>query len=124
MSSLSFTASEYYSGKLDDPDLTFDSWGKGKNSWGIINTGNKDIELDALDGIADMVITPEHPFEGERFEKFKEMAKAAKVDGSLFMGQITHPGRQVQSRLTPTAISASDVQLGRYLFYNSRKSTC
>lgn len=59
-----------------------------------------------------MVITPEHAPEGERFEKFKEMATAAKVDGSLFVGQVSHPGRQVQSRVNPDAISASEVQLG------------
>lgn len=59
-----------------------------------------------------MVITPECPPEGERFEKFKQVASAAKVDGSLIVAQVTHPGRQVQARVNPVAISASDVQLG------------
>ncbi|KAF7551851.1 hypothetical protein G7Z17_g4697 [Cylindrodendrum hubeiense] len=86
-------------------------WGEGKNSWGVIITGNIDIEFDALDGLADMVITPECPPEGERFEAFKKISAAAKVDGSLIVAQVTHPGRQVQARLNPVAISASDVQL-------------
>lgn len=86
-------------------------WGKGKNSWGVIITGNVDIEFDSLDGLADMVITPECPPEGERFEAFKKIAAAAKVDGSLILAQVTHPGRQVQARVNPIAISASDVQL-------------
>ncbi|KAH6876331.1 hypothetical protein B0T10DRAFT_414533 [Thelonectria olida] len=86
-------------------------WGEGKNNWGVIITGNVDIEFDSLDGIADMVITPECPPEGERFEKFKQVASAAKVDGSLIVAQVTHPGRQVQARVNPVAISASDVQL-------------
>lgn len=88
------------------------SWGKGKNSWGVIITGNVDIEFDSLDGLADMVITPECPPKGERFEAFKKVAAAAKVDGSLILAQVTHPGRQVQARVNPIAISASDVQLG------------
>lgn len=80
-------------------------------------TGNVDIELDAMDGLADMLITPELPPQGERFEKFKEVAVAAKKDGSLLVAQVSHPGRQVQYRLNPVAISASDVQLGQYLKY-------
>lgn len=51
-------------------------------------------------------------YEGERFEKFKELAKVAKADGSLLVGQVNHPGRQVDARVNPVAISASDVQLG------------
>lgn len=78
-------------------------------------TGNVDIELDALDGLADMVITPELAPEGARFDKFREVAAAAKKDGSLIVAQVSHPGRQVQYRLNPVAISASDVQLGQYL---------
>ena len=78
-------------------------------------TGNVDIELDAMDGLADMLITPELKPEGERFEKFKQVAAAAKKDGSLMVAQVSHPGRQVQYRLNPVAISASDVQLGTIL---------
>lgn len=51
-------------------------------------------------------------YEGERFEKFKELAKGAKADGSLLVGQVNHPGRQIEARVNPNAISASDVQLG------------
>lgn len=94
--------------------LTSCSWGEGENSWGVIITGNIDIEFDSLDAIADMVITPECPFEGERFERFKQIAAAAKANGSLIVAQVTHPGRQVQSRVNKEAISASDVQLGEY----------
>ena len=61
-----------------------------------------------------MIIPPELAPEGERFEKFKQIAKVAKVDGSLIVGQVTHPGRQVEYRMNPIAISASDVQLGKH----------
>ncbi|KAK6066340.1 hypothetical protein SCUP234_12120 [Seiridium cupressi] len=82
-------------------------WGEGKNSRGVIITGNIDIEFYALDGTADMVITPERAFEGERFEKFKEVAAAAKAGMSMMIGQVTHPGRQVQARVNKAALSAS-----------------
>ncbi|KAH7121881.1 hypothetical protein B0J13DRAFT_629008 [Dactylonectria estremocensis] len=86
-------------------------WGEGKDSWGVIVTGNVDIEFDSLDGPADMIITPECAPEGKRFEAFKKIADAGKKDGSLIVAQVTHPGRQVQARVNPVAISASDVQL-------------
>ncbi|KPM44536.1 hypothetical protein AK830_g1990 [Neonectria ditissima] len=86
-------------------------WGEGENSWGVIVTGNIDIEFDSVDGIADNIITPECDTEGERFEKFKQLAAAAKANGSLIVAQVTHPGRQVAARVNPVAISASDVQL-------------
>ncbi|KAK7408703.1 hypothetical protein QQX98_009119 [Neonectria punicea] len=86
-------------------------WGEGENNWGVLITGNVDIEFDSLDAIGDSIITPECDPEGERFEKFKQLASAAKANGSLIVAQVTHPGRQVQARVNPVAISASDVQL-------------
>lgn len=59
-----------------------------------------------------MGIPLDAPYEGERFDRFKELAKAAKADGSLLVAQVNHPGRQVEARVNPVAISASDVQLG------------
>jgi 2,4-dienoyl-CoA reductase-like NADH-dependent reductase (Old Yellow Enzyme family) len=103
------------------PDVAWAGWltlghgrfGEPENGFGIISTGNIDIEYDHLDAIADMVIAPESEFEGERFEGFKALAAAAKAKGSLVLGQVTHPGRQVQSKINKHPISASDVQLGR-----------
>lgn len=66
-----------------------------------------------MDDLGDMIITTDCPMSGPRFEKFQELAKAAKAHGSLIIGQLSHPGRQVQARLNPEAISASDVQLGK-----------
>ncbi|KAI2620279.1 NADH:flavin oxidoreductase/NADH oxidase-like protein [Hypomontagnella submonticulosa] len=82
----------------------------GENEWGVIATGNIDIEFDMLDAIGDCIITPECPFEGPRFEAFKEMAAAAKAHGSLMVAQVTHPGRQLSSRLRKDTISASAIQ--------------
>lgn len=74
-----------------------------------------------VNGPGDMIVTPDCLFEGERFEKFKELAAAAKADGSLIVAQITHPGRQIRAAVSPTSVSASDVQLGRCLPSTSHK---
>ncbi|KAF7561059.1 hypothetical protein G7046_g3060 [Stylonectria norvegica] len=87
------------------------NWGAGKNSWGIILTGNIDTAYDALDGIGDMIVAPTDEPEGKRFEKFQELASVAKANGSLVVAQITHPGRQCQSKINKVVVSASDVQL-------------
>ncbi|RKK20933.1 hypothetical protein BFJ66_g6586 [Fusarium oxysporum f. sp. cepae] len=86
-------------------------WGEGKNNFGIVVTGNIDIDLNSVGAAASPGIPVDAPFEGERFEKFKQLAAAAKKDGSLFLAQVNHPGRQVPYKFNPVAISASDVQL-------------
>lgn len=90
-------------------------WGEGKNNFGIVVTGNIDIDLNSVGAAASPGIPVDAPFEGERFEKFKQLAAAAKKDGSLFLAQVNHPGRQVPYKFNPVAISASDVQLGKSL---------
>ncbi|KAI5860793.1 NADH:flavin oxidoreductase/NADH oxidase-like protein [Durotheca rogersii] len=84
-------------------------WGEG--GWGVITTGNIDIEFDMLDAVGDGIITPECPPSGPRFEAFKELAAAAKAHGSLIVAQVTHPGRQLSARIRPDTISASAIQL-------------
>ncbi|KAI1085214.1 NADH:flavin oxidoreductase/NADH oxidase-like protein [Whalleya microplaca] len=82
----------------------------GENEWGVITTGNIDIEFDMLDAVGDGIITPECPMSGPRFEAFKEMAAAAKAHGSLIVAQVTHPGRQLSARINKETISASAIQ--------------
>ncbi|KAF3058210.1 NADPH dehydrogenase [Daldinia childiae] len=82
----------------------------GENEWGVIATGNIDIEFDMLDAVGDGIITPECPFSGPRFEAFQEMAKVAKANGSLIVAQVTHPGRQLAARIRKDTISASAIQ--------------
>ncbi|KAL0930171.1 nadh oxidase [Colletotrichum truncatum] len=86
-------------------------WGEGPNNFGVVITGNIDIEFDHMSGLGDMVITPECEPEGERFEGFKAVAAAGKADGSLLLGQVTHAGRQTQKKIQPNPISASAVPL-------------
>ncbi|KAJ6439047.1 Galactose-binding domain-like protein [Purpureocillium lavendulum] len=85
-------------------------WGEG--GFGLILTGNTMIEYDQLEAAGNLIIPPESPFSGERFEGFKELAAAGKKHGSLIVCQLSHPGRQVTSDIQQHPISASNVQLG------------
>ncbi|XXH03649.1 hypothetical protein Hte_010054 [Hypoxylon texense] len=82
----------------------------GENEWGVILTGNVDIEFDMLDGIGDGIVTPECPPSGPRFEAFKELATVAKAHGSIFLAQVTHPGRQLSARVRKDTIAPSPLQ--------------
>lgn len=84
-------------------------WGEG--GYGVILSGNTMIDYDQLEAMGNPIIPPNAPFSGKRFEAFKEMATQAKKEGSLFVTQVSHPGRQVEDRINPKPISASDVQL-------------
>ena len=69
------------------------------------------ISYDHLEAAGNPIIPPDAPFEGERFEAFKELARLSKKEGSLITGQVSHPGRQVEQRIQKNPVSASDVQL-------------
>lgn len=84
-------------------------WGEGE--FGQILTGNIMIEYDHLEAMGNPIIPLEAPFEGKRFEMFSKIAEAGKRHGSLMVGQVGHPGRQVEDRVQKFPISASDVQL-------------
>lgn len=83
----------------------------GEAGWGVILTGNVMIEYDHFEAPGNAIIPIDAPFEGERFEAFKELAAAGKKDGSLLVVQVSHPGRQVYESIQKKPISASDVQL-------------
>jgi 2,4-dienoyl-CoA reductase-like NADH-dependent reductase (Old Yellow Enzyme family) len=84
-------------------------WGEG--GYGVVLTGNILLDLEHLEAAGNPVIPRTAPFEGERFDGFKALAKGAKAHGSLCIGQVNHPGRQVSEQFTKNPISASDVQL-------------
>ncbi|OAK94883.1 FMN-linked oxidoreductase [Phaeosphaeriaceae sp. SRC1lsM3a] len=84
-------------------------WGEGE--FGVILTGNIMIEYDHLEAAGNPIIPRGAPYEGERFQRFKELATQSKKHGSLIVGQVSHPGRQVTEAIQPNPISASDVQL-------------
>ena len=86
-------------------------WGAG--GIGLNLTGNIMFEYDHLEAMGNPIIPVDAPFEGERFEAFKEMATQGKVEGNLIVGQVSHPGRQVEARIQKNPISASDVHLDK-----------
>ncbi|KAI1089325.1 hypothetical protein F5B19DRAFT_485327 [Rostrohypoxylon terebratum] len=61
--------------------------------------------------IGDGIITPECPPSGPRFEAFQELATGAKAHGSLILGQVNHPGRQLYAKFKKDTISASAIQI-------------
>jgi 2,4-dienoyl-CoA reductase-like NADH-dependent reductase (Old Yellow Enzyme family) len=84
-------------------------WGEGE--FGVILTGNIMIEYDHLEAAGNPIIPRGSQYSGERFEAFKEMATQSKKHGSLIVGQVSHPGRQVADNIQKNPVSASDVQL-------------
>ncbi|KAH7371969.1 hypothetical protein BKA66DRAFT_468947 [Pyrenochaeta sp. MPI-SDFR-AT-0127] len=84
-------------------------WGEGE--FGVILTGNVMIEYDHLEAAGNPIIPRGSPYEGERFEGFKELATQSKKHGSLIVAQVSHPGRQVPENIQKHPISASNVQL-------------
>ncbi|KAJ9618728.1 hypothetical protein H2203_008932 [Taxawa tesnikishii (nom. ined.)] len=84
-------------------------WGEGQ--LGLILSGNIMIEYDQLEAAGNPIIPRDAEFKGERFQAFTDMATQGKKDGMLMVGQVSHPGRQVESRIQKDPVSASDVQL-------------
>ncbi|KAK5996169.1 NADH-dependent flavin oxidoreductase nadA [Cladobotryum mycophilum] len=105
----------------DDQDLTkrgvpskelinvYRRWGEG--DYGLLMVGNTMLDYDQLEAPGNPIIPAAAPFSGERFERFKELATAAKKHGSLVHVQLSHPGRQVTEIVNPHPISPSDIKL-------------
>ncbi|KAF2150076.1 FMN-linked oxidoreductase [Myriangium duriaei CBS 260.36] len=81
-------------------------WGEGEI--GIIVAGNVMIGYDACEGYGNGVLCDNHD---GRLAAYHRVGAAAKAHGSLFICQLSHPGRQVGKALNPNPVSASDVQL-------------
>lgn len=96
---------------IPTPELinVYRRWGEGE--FGVVLSGNVMFEYDHLEAAGNPIIPVDAPFEGERFEAFKALAAAGKKHGSLFIAQISHPGRQVFESIQKHPISASDVKL-------------
>ncbi|KAJ5624058.1 hypothetical protein N7510_000367, partial [Penicillium lagena] len=81
-------------------------WGEG--DIGIIVGGNLMVRYDAVEAFGNPILCDNHD---NRIEQFKELSAAAKAHGSLFIAQLSHPGRQGNIALNPNPVSASDVEL-------------
>lgn len=71
------------------------------------------VDPEHLEAPGNCIIPPDAPFRGPRFEGFEAIAHGVKeaAQGSLIIGQLSHPGRQVEESIQPHPISASAVQL-------------
>jgi len=81
-------------------------WGEGQI--GVIVLGNLMVKYDAVEAFGNAIFCDNHD---GRLEKFKDVVKAAKANGSLVVAQLSHPGRQGGKALNPNPVSASDVHL-------------
>lgn len=84
----------------------YQRWGEGEI--GVIVAGNTMIKYDAVEAYGNPILVDNHD---DRIEQYRELSAAAKAHGSLFVCQLSHPGRQGGSALNPNPVSASDVQL-------------
>jgi hypothetical protein len=96
---------------VPSPELinVYKRWGEG--GCGVILTGNTMVSYDHLEAAGNPIIPPDAPFQGERFDRFAELARVSKLHGNLILAQMSHPGRQVPQHIQPNPISASDIQL-------------
>lgn len=85
----------------------------GEGGIGIILTGNLMVDTVNIEGAGNLIIPPDAPFQGPRFEAYQRLAWAGNHAGSLMLGQLSHGGRQVQSRFQPDPVSASAVHLDK-----------
>ncbi|KAH7066117.1 hypothetical protein BKA63DRAFT_607955 [Paraphoma chrysanthemicola] len=81
-------------------------WGEG--DIGVIVAGNLMIRYDAVEAFGNPILCDDHD---NRVAAFRKASAAAKAHGSLFIAQLSHPGRQGNAVLNPEPVSASDVQL-------------
>ncbi|KIX96486.1 uncharacterized protein Z520_07752 [Fonsecaea multimorphosa CBS 102226] len=86
-------------------------WGQG--GYGVIVSGNIMVADDHLEAPGNMIIPlgAVTKVGDRRFDGFSELANVAKREGSLFVGQLNHPGRQTKLELQPNPVSPSDIPL-------------
>ncbi|KAG0701448.1 hypothetical protein DFH29DRAFT_982694 [Suillus ampliporus] len=84
----------------------YETWAKG--DIGIIVTGNIQIKKDHLEATGNTIIDRDLP--SDYLQEWTEVARAAKSEGSLVVGQLNHPGRQVSINIQPYPEAPSDVE--------------
>ncbi|KIK94609.1 hypothetical protein PAXRUDRAFT_38528, partial [Paxillus rubicundulus Ve08.2h10] len=84
----------------------YETWAMG--NIGIIVTGNIQIKKDHLEATGNAIIDRDLP--GNHLEDYRKLASAAKSRGSLVLGQLSHPGRQVSITIQPYPESSSDIE--------------
>lgn len=88
-------------------------WGHG--GFGLMLTGNVQVDPKHLEGPGNVVISKENESELRRTQMAR-WAQAAKADGGLALVQLSHSGRQTPTIVNPTPYSASDIQLNAKVY--------
>ncbi|KAG8215831.1 hypothetical protein J3R82DRAFT_7773 [Butyriboletus roseoflavus] len=84
----------------------YETWAMG--DIGIIVTGNIQIKKGHLEASGNAIIDRDLP--RDYLADYNEVARAAKSYGSLVLGQLSHPGRQVSITIQPYPESSSDIE--------------
>ncbi|KAK3346931.1 hypothetical protein B0T25DRAFT_291226 [Lasiosphaeria hispida] len=98
----------------DELMTLYRTWALG--GFGIVVTGNILIDHNHIEGKGNMIVPIDAPLSGPLFDGFQKLAAAGKSGGTLFLGQLNHPGRQCLQSIQPDPVSASDVQLTMRMF--------
>lgn len=64
----------------------------------MIVAGNLMLKYDAVEGFGNPILQDNHD---NRIDAFKKVSEFAKAQGSLFIAQLSHPGRQGNAALNP-----------------------
>ncbi|KAH8884947.1 FMN-linked oxidoreductase [Thozetella sp. PMI_491] len=89
-------------------------WSHG--GFGVVVTGHILVDPSHIEGPGNAIVPIGAPFSGPRFEAYKDLAAAGKEGGSLFLGQLNHPGRQTAAMIQPNPVSASDIPMAEQHF--------
>ncbi len=66
------------------------------------------VNYDAVEAFGNLIFRDNHD---GRIQQYRQLCAASKANGSLFIAQLSHPGRQGGKALNPHPVSASDVHL-------------
>jgi len=80
----------------EDYTRLYERWGEGEI--GIIVAGNLMLRYDAVEAFGNPILQDDHD---NRTQAFRKVAEVAKKHGSLFIAQLSHPGRQGGAALNP-----------------------
>jgi 2,4-dienoyl-CoA reductase-like NADH-dependent reductase (Old Yellow Enzyme family) len=88
---------------VPSPELVhlYRRWGEG--GIGMIVQGNPMVLYDAVEALGNPIMCDDHD---GRVQKYREVVRVVKAHGSLFITQLSHPGRQGWKALNPRPVGA------------------
>ncbi|CAD5208638.1 unnamed protein product [Bursaphelenchus xylophilus] len=117
-----------YTATFDNKDFTktgqitptlhnlYEKWGQG--GFGVVLTGNLQIDPKHLEAAGNHIISKEN-WTAKKAEDLKKFAAAIKADGALALAQVGHAGRQTPEHINPHPLAPSAVPLISNTFGNT-----